>query len=309
MKKTEFSCNNFIKSYQFYAFPLGILATDNIAYENWLLGRFIGVTLGEVLQYDEEAYDDWEIVSGKFHKYLIKDDFDILIQNIINEKNVFHLWGINERYLPYTSAYQRFDFMHDLLVTGYDGFDKVTIVNYDNNKTLSEKVISINDLKNSFTAETHGRSFKILFDKAIPMDGQKVLDSIKNYLYPSNRFELKYYNEILNPKNEMLVGIPAIKKFIKMFEKNVDLPSNINGICLLNEQKRSIMNSLIYLKKNKLIKSDICNEYSKIVTFSEQIKLKYIKYLIVKDKKNVDQIVSIMNKMINDEIKILNDLF
>lgn len=309
MNVISFNFNNFIKSYQFFAFPLGILATNDIAYNNWLLGRFIGVTFGAVLQYDEEAYDDWEIINQNLYKHLIKDDIYTLVKNIIDNNHVLHLWGINEKYIPYTSAYQNYDQLHDLLITGYDEFDNITIVNYGIDRSLSQKTISINDLKNSFTSTTQGRSFNIVFDQVTIMDPQKILDNIKQYIYPPNIFQLKYYDDILNPKHEMLVGIHAIKEFINTFKNCPFRSTHLHGISILTEHKTSIMNSLVYLNNINLINSKICQDYNEILLLSKKIKRNYLKAQLTGKQTIINQIILDMDKMVNDEIRILNSIF
>lgn len=308
MKEISFSYNNYIKSYHFFAFPLGILATDDSAYRNWLLGRFIGLTYGNVLQYDEAAYDDWEIINDKLYRTLAIDDFDELIKDTINTSQVFHLWGVNEKYIPQTPSYQEDDFIHDLLITGYDKLGNITIVNYGDDSLLTKKVVHINDLKNSFTPQTQGRRFNILFDKISPLPPENIICSLQHYVAPHNAFELQYYDTILNPKHEMVVGIHAVKEFINSLRQNFYRGSHLNGICLLNEQKTSIMSCLIYLNSLGLITADLCNEYKKIASSSKNIKLKYLKFLFSQDEAIINKIILDLEKMLCDEIDILNNI-
>lgn len=308
MKEIVFDNSNYIKSYQFYAFPLGVLSAYNDTYRKWMLGRFIRVSFGEVLQYDEAAYDDWEVIDQTLYRELSTDYFKEIIRSLIDDNQAFHLWGINERYLPHTSAYQTFDYIHDLLITGYDDSNNLIVIKYNENDLLSRDLININDIINCFTNQTQGRSFKILEDKVIVTSSEQILDDIKQYTFPDNMYQLKYYNKELNPKNEIITGIPAIKMFLESLKQDFNRSSHLNGICLLNEHKKSIMNTLLYLNESNTISEEICKRYIEIVKISEIIKVKYLKYLVTSNKNLIEQITLAINNMIINEVTILSTL-
>lgn len=304
MKIINFSNNNFIKSYQFYAFPLGILANDSFAYKNWMLGRFLGITLGKVLQYDEQYYNDWEITNQQLYKSIEKKDFTELIKHFIDNDQVFHIWGINEKYIPGTFAYEKYDFMHDLLIIGYDKED-VIIVNYGKDKFLTQKNISIDTLKKSFTNQTQGRSFNFINEKIKILDFTEIISNINQYLNPSKKYELKYYNAQINPKNEMPVGIYALIEYLSRQKKDFHKHTNVNGMCLLNEHKICMMNTLIYLNQQNLISNNIINEYQQIVNLSTLIKNTYLMLTLHEKITLQEQIIYNMDKMISTEQEIL----
>ncbi|MEG2110070.1 MAG: hypothetical protein RRY19_09815 [Clostridium sp.] len=309
MKEIKFSSNNYIKSYQFYAFPLGILAYNDSVYQKWMVGRFIGITLGQVIQYDERAYDDWEIIDQTLYKELTEDTLDELIRYNIDNDQVIHLWGINEKYIPYTHAYGNYDFIHDLLIVGYDEFNNVAIVNYGEKNILSRKIISKENLKKSFTERSQGRGFKILWNEVKVMDTKEILADIKKYLCSDKPYELKYYNKELNSKHDMLVGISAVKEFLNNLEKNFYRKSHLHSICLLNEHKISMMNTLTYLNTINIIDNEIVQEYNSVVRKFEIIKTSYMKILKKNSDKNVKKIILDIQDAINLEVTILNKIF
>lgn len=309
MKEINFSTNNFIKSYQYYAFPLGILSYDNISYNQWLLGRFIGISCGEVLQYDEQAYDDWDIINEQLYKSLDVDTFDILIKNIIDNDKAFHLWGINEKHIPYTAAYENYDCLHDLLILGYNEYNHILIANYGKDRILSKKLISIQSLKDSFTNYTQGRSFNFIKENIKIMDFKEMLNSIKQYISPDNNHRLKYYDKELNSELKIVVGISALKKFLETLKKDFNQIHHINSISLLNEHKHLILNTLIYLYDQNIIDNSIIQEYKDVVYLSGIIKNQYLKFLIKSSDKLKNQIILNIEEVIVKEANILSRLF
>lgn len=170
------------------------------------------------------------------------------------------------------------DNQHDLLIIGYTNSNDLIIVNYGEDKTLSKKIISMNSLNHSFTDQVEGRSFEILWDKINIMPTALILDNIRQYISPKDPYKLKYYDEVLNPQHEMSTGIYAIKSFLNSLKSNFYLSSHLNGICLLNEHKNSLMNTLVYLNKLGEIDNYLISKYEKIVSTSERIKINYLKF-------------------------------
>ncbi|MEG0711298.1 MAG: hypothetical protein RR448_03525 [Niameybacter sp.] len=309
MKEVNFSSNNFIKSYQYYAFPLGVLAYDDYNYNKWMLGKFINIYCDEVLQFDELSYDDWDIINDQLYKNLNIDTFKSIIINSIDNNQAVHLWEINEKYIPNTNAYKKYDCAHDLLVLGYDEYNNLLIINYNKNRQLLPQIIPFDCLQNSFTQYTEGRSFNFIKENIQITSCDNIIDKINHYINPIRKNELKYYNNERNFYNHSVVGISALEKFSEKLKLDFNNIDYLNSLCLLDEHVLSMLNNLLYLCNKKIISSSIAKDYANISKLSNLSKLQFLKNLSKQSTQLEYDILINIQRIIHQESLILNRIF
>ena len=310
MKKVQFSHKNFIKSYHYYSFPLGILASNQNLYKNWILGKFINIFCGEVLQYDEKYYGEWDIFEEKIYKNLYlydKREISNFLKNGILNNYAIHLWEINEKYIPNSIAYNRFDYKHDILIIGYDNLSKlIKIVSTDRTRNLVESDISLELINKSFTNNTSGRIFKIKEGILPNVNDNEIISNIREYICPNNKNKIKYYDNTLNHKKDLISGIYALDKFASILKNKIYTKNYINSIILINEHKKNLFYNLNHLHKRKIIDKILIDKYKEIVKLSNILKYQYIKFILKPNRelelsliKNLIEIIEIENKILS----------
>ena len=117
-------------AYHNKAFPLGIMKANLPDFDTWICNKRIN----SIYETDKNCYNlyDDDIWSYKdkittpqsFHitpKIFLCPSFDIvgIVKDMVNQGN--YVFGqYNELYVPSKSAYQKYDFVHDYLIFGYD---------------------------------------------------------------------------------------------------------------------------------------------------------------------------------------------
>lgn len=309
MNQINFGDNNFIKSYQYYAFPLGVLSDNRLFYNNWLLGKFIQLCCGINLQFDEQYYSEWDITeSVLYENIMLENNLKLFIQEYISNGYAIHIWNLNEKYISDTSAYNKFDFLHDLLVIGYDKSNHIKIVNYNKSRHLSARNISLECLSNSFTPSTNARIFKFKIDKPVTCNPEQIINNLYQYVKPNKINVLNYYNDEFNLKGDMLVGTYAVQKFIDDIKNDIYAQDYINSFCLLCEHKQVINFNLEYLCKQKILDQTVLEEYQKVLKTSKLLIALYLKFTLKPDKSLELSIINKLENLLRNDTDILLNL-
>ena len=309
MNQINFSSNNFIKSYQYYAFPLGVLSDNQLFYNDWLLGRFIQLFYGSNLQFDEQYYSEWEITEHLLYENLMhENDLKSFIQQHVSDGYAIHFWNLNEKYIPDTYAYNNFDFLHDLLVIGYDENGYIKIVNYNKSRHLSIRSILLECLSDSLTRYTNARIFKFKTDNSITYNPQQIINALYQYVKPNKINGLNYYNDKINLKGDVMVGTYAVQKFIDDIKNNIYAQDYTHSFCLLFEHKQVINFNLEYLCKQKILDQTILQEYQKVLKVSKLLISLYLKFKLNPNQKLKISIEDKLDYILKNETNILLNL-
>lgn len=174
-KKLRINTNPLIRVYQYNAYVNEILTIDNECLP-WLVNNYIQLVfykdyIGEKFTFD---FFTGNVFGGiPLIEYKTFEEKDILIKSesstheFVREciDNGFYIYTfLNEFYVPNRQAYNKFDYVHDILIYGYDIDDKkYNVIGYNDNMQYKESEIHFNMFYRAFCNEEH---CVILYKKA-----------------------------------------------------------------------------------------------------------------------------------------------
>ncbi|WP_072988762.1 hypothetical protein [Clostridium cavendishii] len=306
----EFDTKILLRSYQYYAYPIGIIFSNTNYGENVLLNKFTNVFCGENLQYYECGYREWDCFYISEKNIKEEQLINTLINSIYNE-NYIDL-NLNEFFVPHRRASGKFNFIHNSLIIGYDLIKEIFIIaGYDENQILNKTEISFNEIiKAVFSHNKNAKLtlIKIKEDFIEIIEETKIVEDLLEYCLSN------VPNKILKFEgfNTFKFGIEAYIKIEKLIEKYKNVEELlVNDIYFIYEHKNLIMKKLNYLFNKNIISKDIIDKYKLIVKESQLIKNIYIKFWFIRDENYFFKIkeritfLILKERGIMDEVKII----
>ncbi|NGT49195.1 hypothetical protein G6Z17_09225, partial [Clostridium perfringens] len=212
-KILKFDNNIKIKSYQYYSFPIGIIAANTNFYENILINKFNNIFIGASFQYYESEYFDWEIFNVKKIEVNKKKIIIEIIKYICMD---FYInINVNEFFIKSRYAYKNIDNIHDCLIIGYDLENEIfIIVGNDENGMLSKTSINFEEFYKSVNFQ--GEYINLIAinlkeDFIENINKEKLIEGLIQYCLgdkPTNELGIRDYNNLK-------FGINAYKEFLK----------------------------------------------------------------------------------------------
>lgn len=310
-KQLKFLTSGLIKSYQYYAYPINIILSKyNKQEDKLLLNFFTNVFRGKSMQYYESNYQKWDCFNIK-KLTVYKNLFINQLMKLIDDNIYIHITKVNEYYIPNRRAFNKYNYIHDLLVIGYNKLEETFLIaGFNENNNFMKTEVKFTQMLSSCFYESNYTEL--------------ILISVKenyNYIINTNKIkkELKRYIscEVLNMSeyklDEYTFGFDAYKKLnkdLKLYsEGNTDsMPGIIQDIYFIYEHKQIIYYKLQYLCTNNIIPLDILEEFSLIKEESNIIKNLFIKFIITKNSNYIKRISLRLDSLLKKEEKILKKL-
>jgi len=245
---------------------------------------------------------NWDILS-KCNVNII--DF---IKNCIETEHYVDL-SINELYCPYSNAYNEYDFLHCIMIYGYDDIaGAFNVLCYNNIPKLSMEKLTYGQLTIAFesliklSTNKLGSDIHIITKRSsycYPIDTKLIYKRVKDYLSGENYYE--QFRQFDQPPMDYLYGIDVYEGII-IYCENIKSESNKLDLRIfhtLYEHKFIMAKRSEYLRKQGCLIEEwhIDNEFNNLSKKCLIIRNLAIKY-------NITQNIDIINKIINQ----INDL-
>jgi hypothetical protein len=316
-----------ITSYQFLAYPLAILSNNIGKTEAWIYSNFIQLCVNTDFNHPvpfcfylhDYTLNPWLSVEKVERTTLSNNNLDIVnfVKNSIKQSKYVCLC-LNEYYIPERSAYQKYDFDHDVLITGINEKENtVTLLGFDNQMLFKQITVGFEIFKQSYhnlIEENNPYLNKIILYKfnengSYTFDKELVVETLQDYLdsqNTSNRFAM-----VSNPLDRVY-GIECYT-FLKIYINRLikgEIDVNIRDIHLLFEHKNIMYNRIKYMEDKGLIRKNqnLSSSYILVKEASEVIKNLMVKFSITNNESSLEKINELLTMMETKEKEILNDL-
>lgn len=198
------------------AYPLSVLNTHKDFNDKWLLAQFTLLRYKTLLTYKQPFFMYWNCFNVKIYMLYRKKNILSIVKKALDQRYYVHL-ELNERYLPDRKASGKFDFMHDLLVYGYDDDLDFQTVAYNQKGIYVSKTIRQSDLEAAYLNCNHKFVIRLFVFRIKP-----------NYDFHSvtNKDLLRQLEKAWHPCNRK-TGLNSYNCLIKdidfHYQKNLDL--------------------------------------------------------------------------------------
>ena len=236
--KLPFEINPFVKSYHCLAFPLGVVQAN-------VKKDFIPALISKYINfcYNKRKYDHW-FDFCTYSPWWAEDDVTSS-QSIILDKTLYDKWNIdvtklvtsflesgyhvhgsyNEKYIPGKIAFNKYDYIHDYIIIGYDLEERVFYsVGYLSSGVYKEFKISFDDYINSLkhnnksTIEIH--TCKVIGEPCETPKFGWLIEELYDYINSTNSKHT--YN------GETIFGLDSMKKLEEYILYCIQENENIN---------------------------------------------------------------------------------
>lgn len=314
-----------VYGYLHHAFPLAIMSSHDY-FSPWLHSNYIQLYCAKNFEdlacpFNFYLYQDFNnfnlLECSRINREVLLSVTNILDFTINSIKQGYHvLLFLNEFFIPNRRAYNRKDYNHDLLISGYDIDKNIFNVSTYINKRFSEFTITFNEFVDAYTYTNYNcndyagiihllkNNTKIKY----PFNLGQTIESLENYLESKNTFRNSFF-----PFQDWLAfGLNVYDYLIHELIKLADGNSNrfdIRPIHILWEHKKCMLSRLIYLEENGYVRS--CGyyvEYLPIEKTINNLRLLLLKYQTTKQTTIVHTIVVRLKEVQGMEQIILNNL-
>jgi len=236
------------------------------------------------------------------------------IFNSINERKYVQL-KLNERYIPNTDAYEKYDFFHINLIYGYDKNNSLFhIMGYDKNGHIMFYEISFEIFSNAVISDIPGvKVYNDYIFRYVPssverydIDKYLITKFIQEYLNGENSYKMCSVMEAIPERN---FGIDVYKCFSEHF---YPLINNRRIMHIFLEHKYLMLKRISFFYDNNIISANYFKIlYDKFDSIYKKVKIAHnmllklyisdgINSIDFNDKK--DKICTILDEVKNDEI-------
>ncbi len=289
-----------IMSYLHHAYPLAIMSN----HENflpWFYNNYIQLYCNKnssdsILPVNFYRYLDWSYYPLLDHQFLSRDLIPNL--NIIDyvihvlESDYYFYAYVNELYVPGRKAYQKYDFDHELLISGYDDINRTFIATSFIKGEYSDFEISFEEFEKAFANMTCSFEFMKLIRVIKPnvsnthhFDPNAVMESLKDYLNSCSGND-RFTNQNYFNSKKIVFGMDVyseIQSFIPRI-KSEQLKPEINPFQILWEHKVIMQERFQYLLSQLSNPAAIeqltiiSTSYDRVVQKSDRIRLLILMY-------------------------------
>jgi hypothetical protein len=315
MKKLPINIKPFLKTYQYTALPVAAITSDDNDFNIFLANNFVQTQFNiskNKLDFWHKRFIYWDCVDvqNSFRNdYITSSHSSIIdiIQFAINN-NLYVYTQVNEFYIRNRDAYQKYNFVHDILVYGYTK-DSLLVFGYNNSGYLTTEQVPVCDFVDAFksiTEPTMTHLFKYADYNHFYLNLKQIKENLKEYIHSTNS-DFKYsYNDTTG---RYTYGIKAIKQsFTIEINRFCQLGNvDIRNIDCIIEHKRTMVKRLDLI--NCFIEiGDLIEHYSIIMSEVNKIKNVFIKALLTNSFINMSTIRDISNYIFEEEKEILKNL-
>ena len=307
-----------MRNYQLKAFELGIIEANEDTIKPWIFNRYINqLYMIKDRRFTYTNYDRWHAAEGvtECQKICVKSEMlsaqgGIDIINLIHELlyTDHYVFGrYNEFCIPQKSAYQKYYYVHDFIVYGYDEAKQIYYsAGYLADGKYKPFTIAFADFYDALKTVTteklnfHFIKYKNGIDNCI--DIRMIYEDLYDYLHSINQ------RNIVN--KDKVFGIECEYIFIDYLNQLIecDKPPNIDlrHVKFFSEMKSLMYERLNYLEDNLYIEVGISEQYIQIKRLAELICMLSMKYNMTGKKDTLLHLLELQTDIINKERDILN---
>lgn len=247
------------------------------------------------------------IVSSRFGTEFFED----VIKRMLDEEYYVYFTGVDDYYIPGKSWYQTRRMTHDGILCGYDD-ETFSIASYNTNWVFSMYRVPQKCFFEGLQASCRYRQFgsliayKMKQDITVPLDPQKILHRIKQYLSVT-------IDKVPLDRDDSVVGI-AVHDLLSMYMdrlKDGRIPSSRMDWRALRpvwEHKRCMLDRLRAIEEMYGWDSEISSKYAPLVDQANRLRGMYAMYHKKRKVGLLDQIGKSLIELRQRECDILQDL-
>ena len=324
--KLPVELNPIVKSYQYTAFPMSIIESKGKdSAVPWLCSKFINCCFDREPRANRfliclnDSYGKTDNILKHQHICMNKSTYDEIgleyvdfLKILISDQN-YIMGYCNEKYISSKSAYEKYDYMHDYLIYGYNDDKNVFYcLGYTNSMYYEEYEVSYDDFINSIlytnTDYTEFNAWKNNIENDYKINLDRIVKDLEEYS------ESVYNGD--GWKNDFIFGMDAMKALECYFEETGDI--DIRYTRAYMEHKY-----LMWKRFEYITNLNICNlskwvcEYKLIYEKTKLIHNIGIKYNFTNNRLSLNSIFRFMGEIneyennnlnnIISELKLLND--
>lgn len=303
--KLPFEVNPMLKTYHNLAHPLGIVCgilKNKEQWFPWLCNKYINChfTAEPEYKFDVFAPSKFYVDDKIFHFidlwisnpiwkkmiYVSEEEFTDTVRSMITKGA--YIWGrYNERYVSAKRAYQRYDFIHDYLIYGYDDVEGgFYSVGYTKNECYEEFVIPYGEFYDSIFqhGENESQIRLVCFnpDCKMKLNVQMITEELTHYLNSTSSRRLAIKNTTY--------GIDASYGMLEYLKASEYL--SVRAIRMYMEHKNLMLERLCYLGGVGIIDKSLGEEYRIQKDKAEKAYLLALKYNISMQQKTKEQFLN-----------------
>lgn len=265
-----------ITSHQFYALPLAIICTNQSSL-NWIYGEFI-----QLFTYrdKEEEYTAIHLYNRKndLFTYEPLEDIRITPRQLIYGERIVDIYKnlLDNRHYIYDFVDLHYikclnfrnNFIHDLLIYGYDSEKKIFNVFAYNGLKLAELEVPYEEYVAAYNSKYKANRFHLTIlyrgkEEEYKVDIRKIKWYLLDYINGINTYNRENLNEVKLYKPQF--GINVYDELIYMFnfQYNLKLQIRMPDLYCFYEHKKLMTERVIYLSQNSDIKchKELLNEF------------------------------------------------
>lgn len=242
----------------------------------------------------------------------IKENYRDIFKALLDDGFYISYDNVDEYYIPSTGAYKNKHFWHDGLIYGYDDEKgkyyistynaKRKYTNFDVPMDLFDK--AWHSKYNNSMQEGEGTIIALRLDTTTEYkaDANKIIENIKKYVD----------SVVVGIKQESTVFgfdvYKAIKKRIELAICDQIKADDIRLFKVFSEHKLMMKKRIEYLFKEAVLPLSFVNDYNNLFELTEKTRMIYLKYTFTKNKELLFAIKDNINKIANEEFRLLNKI-
>lgn len=316
------------KCYQFSAYPLSIITTDDRSW-GWVFTNYIQTCIHEnflTAPVPFKFYEfDYSLNPWLKVNRLDRSIFPLLRTSLTDfainclSKGVYLYLNLDEYYVPSRSAYQNYHMTHDVLIHGFDTDQKsFSIIGYTNENVFDKSTVSFADFETAYASLDHIENdchqiYLYEFNKegAYSFNPVLVAEGIEDYLLSRNTAHK--FAGLAEPEQDLVFGMntyPVLAAYHEHLIKD-DEYIDIRLLHLLWEHKNCMALRVKYMAERGYLRGDLTELQDSFIRIEKESRLTrdtLIKYYYSKNKSFLQSIIQNLDKIRQDESEQLNRL-
>lgn len=300
-----------MRTYQYIAFPLGIIKANLKDYDIWLCGKLINCVKWSSGVFESFEEDLWSVRDGLMFSqniYLAPQSLnysgiDIFTLNKSMLQNGFYITGLyDEYYIPGKNAYNEFNFNHDYVIFGYNDIEcTFKSASYLTDKTYGYFNIKYGDYLNAVInndiSQTNLNYYMINSNFRPNIDILSIRIKLEDYLFSRRNAS--------NAISNAVFGIDVWLELAKYVENAEDgLDARFGRFCM--EHHGLMFKRIQTLQKNGyFVDETVEKEYEDIYFKTKMVHNLFIKYNVSKNRDLLLRISNILRAVVSDERRVI----
>lgn len=323
-----------IITFVYEAYPLGIMKANGVDYKEWLYSNFIQLNCHDDIIKNQEVFNAFygEIginspflsVQKNSLAFLKKMDIDYVeyFRKCIDLECYVYL-KMDEYYISERHAFQKYKFIHDEMILGYDdrGFE---IIGYDDTGMITRQNLDYNNFIEAIDSNETD------FGRRMWADDVFVIHAIKNeYKLNVNaiRAALRDYldscstsescNSFAMPLTDTIYGLAVYDKineylcFLEehenIFKGNKNIDNKVFRIIM--EHKTLMLDRIDYLRRQGFALDDLFIRYVHVKEKAKIAHMLAVKYEVFPQKEYLSKLKTIISEIRQEDADILEELY